>query len=58
MTSVVHILLNSWFYELKAIHDKFCTHCTKFMVVRTNVMHETCRTHCTKFMVGRINGFA
>jgi hypothetical protein len=36
MTSVVHIVLNSWLQELMAIHDKCCTLCTKFMIVITN----------------------
>jgi hypothetical protein len=36
LTSVVHIVLNSWLYELMAILDKCCTHCTKIMVVGIN----------------------
>jgi hypothetical protein len=36
LRSIVHIVLNSWLYEQMAILDKYCTHCTKFMVARTN----------------------
>jgi hypothetical protein len=36
MTDGVRIVLSSWLYEQMAIHDKCCTLCTKFMVVRTN----------------------
>jgi hypothetical protein len=35
-TSVVHIALSSWLYELMAIHGKCSTHCTKLMVVRNS----------------------